>query len=249
MTSMGYADVAAQLRQQIADGTLAPGDQLPSTAQIVETYGVSTTTAARARDLLVRQGLVEARSGAGTYVRARPVHRRIARGYYHRAGATGSPFRATEADRGRRGDWIADTVTEDGVPVDIADRLHIDPDDRATRTSYVYRSDGVPVQLATSWEPYAVTGGTEVIWPEAGPHAGRGVVERMAVIGVTIDHVIEVDGARHATADEAEQLGIPVGSIVMTMERTYYAGELPVETADIVYPGESTQLVYEMPVG
>ncbi|GAA1618350.1 hypothetical protein GCM10009733_013340 [Nonomuraea maheshkhaliensis] len=44
--------------------------------------------------------------------------------------------------------------------------------------------------------------------------------------------------ARPATRDEAQQLGIGVGSIVTVIERSYFAGELAVEVADILVPAE-----------
>jgi len=36
---------------------------------------------------------------------------------------------------------------------------------------------------AESWESADLTAGTAIMFPEEGPHAERGVIERMAVIG------------------------------------------------------------------
>jgi hypothetical protein len=54
--------------------------------------------------------------------------------------------------------------------------------------------------LSVSWEPLELTSGTPVMLPEEGPHAGRGVVERMAVIGQQITSAEEVVSARPALA-------------------------------------------------
>ncbi len=86
------------------------------------------------------------------------------------------------------------------------------------------------------------------MFPEEGPHAGRGVVERMAVIGHHITHAEETVSARPALAAEAERLRIRPGAIVLTITRTYHTSEQPVETADIVLPVERYALVYEIPV-
>ena len=97
-----YLRVAGDLRKKIVDGSLPPHTRLPSQARIREEYGVSDTVALEARKVLMAEGLVEGRSGSGTYVRERPVPRRIARsGYRPDGGAT--PFRQEQADaRGAR---------------------------------------------------------------------------------------------------------------------------------------------------
>ena len=91
-----YLRVAGDLRKKIVDGSLPPHTRLPSQARIREEYGVSDTVALEARKVLMAEGLVEGRSGSGTYVRERPVPRRVARsGYRPDTGAT--PFRQEQA--------------------------------------------------------------------------------------------------------------------------------------------------------
>jgi DNA-binding transcriptional MocR family regulator len=63
MTSM-----AADLRQRIIAGNLNPGDRMPSVRELARTRGVSAFTAARVYDLLVAEGIVDARRGAGYFV-------------------------------------------------------------------------------------------------------------------------------------------------------------------------------------
>lgn len=114
---------------------------------------------------------------------------------------------------------------------------------------YTNCAGGQPVILSDSWEPAELTTATPVMFPEEGPHAGRGVVERMAVIGQRITRADETISARPALASEAERLKIRPGSIVLTIARTYRTDERPVETADIVMPVDRYELVYEVPVG
>jgi hypothetical protein len=130
----------------------------------------------------------------------------------------------------------------------IAVRLGAEPGDPAMRTSYTFLGDGKPVMLSVSWEPAALTSGTAIMLPEEGPHAGQGVVERMAVIGQRITHAEETVAARPALASEAERLGIRPGGIVLTITRTYRTGQAAVETADIVLPAERYAVTYEIPV-
>lgn len=130
----------------------------------------------------------------------------------------------------------------------IAGRLGAEPGDLAMRTVYTFLGDGRPVMLSVGWEPTALTSGTAIMFPEEGPHAGKGVVERMAVIGQRITHAEEAVAARPALASEAERLGIRPGGTVLTIARTYRTAERPVETADMVIPVERYSLVYEVPV-
>jgi DNA-binding GntR family transcriptional regulator len=131
----------------------------------------------------------------------------------------------------------------------IAQRLGSEPGEPAMRTRYAFTADGEPVMLSVSWEPLALTSGTPVMFPEEGPHAGRGVVERMAVIDQRITSAEEVVSARPALASEADRLNMRPGATVLTITRTYHTDERPVETADIVIPVERYALVYEIPVG
>lgn len=62
------ATIAANLRRRIAAGHWTPGDHLPSVRELARTTEVSTFTAARVYDVLVAEGLVDARRGAGYFV-------------------------------------------------------------------------------------------------------------------------------------------------------------------------------------
>ena len=66
-----YRQVAAVLRGRIESGELAPGRRLPSIADLVQTYGIARTTAAKALRVLINDGLAEVSPGMGTYVKPR----------------------------------------------------------------------------------------------------------------------------------------------------------------------------------
>jgi GntR family transcriptional regulator / MocR family aminotransferase len=57
-----------QLRAAILEGRLQPGLRLPSTRALADACGVSRNTAMAAYDLLLSEGYLAARQGAGTYV-------------------------------------------------------------------------------------------------------------------------------------------------------------------------------------
>ncbi|WP_328536919.1 GntR family transcriptional regulator [Streptomyces sp. NBC_00344] len=241
-----YLRVASDLRQKITDGSLPPHTRLPSQARIREEYGVSDTVALEARKVLMAEGLVEGRSGSGTYVRERLVPRRIARSGYRLAeGAT--PFRQEQADESVRGTWESSSE-QDAADTDVALRLSVPQGARVMRTRYIYRDAGEAMMLSTSWEPLEITGRTPVMLPEEGPVGGCGVVERMAAIDIVVDNVVEEVGARPGLAEELLALGGVPGHVVVVISRTYYASGRAVETADIVVPADRYRIAYHLPV-
>ncbi|MFF0437541.1 GntR family transcriptional regulator [Streptomyces sp. NPDC004327] len=241
-----YLRVASDLREKIANGSLPPHTRLPSQARIREEYGVSDTVALEARKVLMAEGLVEGRSGSGTYVRERPVPRRIARSGYRPASGA-STFRQEQGAEGARGTWESGSEQEDAGP-EVAARLGIEAGERVMRTRYVYREGGEPMMISTSWEPLAVTGRTPVMLPEEGPLGGCGVVERMAAIDVVVDNVVEEVTARPGLAEELLTLGGVPGHVVMVIERTFYASGRAVEAADVVIPADRYKIAYHLPV-
>jgi GntR family transcriptional regulator / MocR family aminotransferase len=58
----------AQLRAAILDGRLPPGQRLPSSRALAQTYGISRNTAVAAYDLLLSEGYLQARRASGVYV-------------------------------------------------------------------------------------------------------------------------------------------------------------------------------------
>ncbi|MFG2328788.1 GntR family transcriptional regulator [Streptomyces sp. NPDC048604] len=241
-----YLRVASDLRAKIANGSLPPHARLPSQARIREEYGVSDTVALEARKVLMAEGLVEGRSGSGTYVRERPVPRRIFRTGNRPPGGA-SPFRQEQAEEGARGTWESGSEQEPASAA-VAARLGVEPGERVMRTRYVYRDAGEAMMLSTSWEPLCVTGRTPVMLPEEGPLGGCGVVERMAAIDVVVDNVVEEVGARPGLAEELLTLGGVPGHVVLVLERTFYASGRAVETADVVVPADRYRVAYHLPV-
>jgi DNA-binding GntR family transcriptional regulator len=63
-----YLRVAAELREKIINGELLPGEQVPSLDRLAETYSISRTTARRAVQVLMTEGLVESRPRWGVFV-------------------------------------------------------------------------------------------------------------------------------------------------------------------------------------
>lgn len=242
-----YLRIAAELRRQILSGELPEGAKIPSEAKLRQDYGASITTAKQVVNLLKAERLVEGRFGSGVYVRAvkRVTRRSFARNARTAGDSSTSPFARDAQAAGYEGSWESNSEPM-SADAEIAKRLGIAAGDPVMRTSYRFLADGEPIQLSTSWEPLAITGGTSVELPEDG--AATGVVARMDLIGIHVDEFVERVTGRSALPDELERLGLPPAATVLAVERTYLADGRAVETADIVFAGDRYRLEYRAPV-
>jgi DNA-binding GntR family transcriptional regulator len=63
-----YVRIAALIRRQINDGTIQPGQPVPSITHLVQEHGVARITASHALRVLEDEGLVRRVPGLGYYV-------------------------------------------------------------------------------------------------------------------------------------------------------------------------------------
>lgn len=240
-----YLRIADDLRGDILRGTLEPGAALPSIAELVALYETSTTTVRQALNVLRNEGLVYGQQGKGVFVRTdRPRHRRFLGDLYDtRPGR--SPMAAVIEEGGASPRW-EHRSTRSRATAAVADRLGIGAGDSVMETDYSFLADDEPVMLSTSFEPLAITGGTAIEYPDSGEKTG--VVSRFESIGIMIDHVTEDVSARAPRPYESDRLRVPDGVPVMSIERTYFAGEQAVETADIIVAADNYVLRYTIRV-
>jgi GntR family transcriptional regulator len=218
-----YLRVVEDLRRQITDGSLPPGAPIPSRHQITRKYGVGETAARHALRVLAQEGLIVGRVGSGHRVRDRPTLLPL---YRSRIQDHHSPFAADMQAQGRRATWEWQCDSAEAPP-DIAIRLRLARSAPVTRTRYVFRGDGKPVQLATAYEPAELGDG-----PAALSDSHK------------VTEVIETVYSRVPQPAESDVLDLPAGVHVLHIERTHWVGERPIETSDIVIPCDQFRLVY-----
>jgi GntR family transcriptional regulator len=243
-----YQRIADDLRRKIDDGTLAVGARIPSRTELKRTYSASDQTVDRAVRVLKAAGYAMGQFGRGVFVSDRAPIGTLVRA----PGTTDSPLaarvrvrrEATEAAAQPHLLWEA-TSQVTVAPARIAERLGLRPEEAVMRTDYEFLADHRPLQLATSWEPLALTEGTEVAYPDRGPFARVGVPGRFAAIGIRVVRATEMVGSRPATTPEAETLGCSPGQSLTAVERTHYDDRhRPVETSDTVIRGDRWRLEY-----
>lgn len=196
-----YARIADHLRALVADS--AVGDRLPSDAELCEQFGVSRMTARQAVQVLVAEGIVVRRRGAGTFVAAAKVPRQL-----------GSPLSFTESMR-RRGMSASSVLLErtDVSPSDAQRRvLGLGRSDLVCRLERVRLADGVPMAIELAIIPCDLVeklaadvhqGSLHLAFEDAGHIPTRALAE------VT---------ARKATKRERELLGLSAGEGVLLCE-------------------------------
>jgi DNA-binding GntR family transcriptional regulator len=224
-----YLQVANYLRDQILRGELRPGHEVPSERQIAEEWGVSRPTATRALAALRVEGLVEARQGAGTFVRARPSVYRRARDRYARARATGRAYTP--------GEWSQITSAQVvAAPEEVAVALELEPGAPAICRHRVIHDQVGPVEASTSW--------FDADLAEVAPS----LLERSRIPMGTLAYVEQATGRRGATArdrhsarlatpEEAAELSLQEPAAVGVVRHTVFdADGKPVEFAEAVYP-------------
>lgn len=231
-----YLRVVEDIRRQINDGTLPPGAPIPSRAQLTRKYQVGETAARHALRVLAGEGLIIGRVGSGHYVKERPDLSSLHR---WRFLDHPTPFAADLQSQGRRVTWDWYSEPAEAGP-DLARRLRVDRTATLTKTRYVFRGDGRPLQLATAYEPLEFAPHTE--------EERRSLVARLDAHGIKITEVVESIHTRVPEPRESEVLDLSAGVHVLHVERTHWAGDRPVETSDIVIPGDRFRMVYSMPL-
>lgn len=242
-----YVQIAADYRDKILSGALPPGTKLPSESQLLAQYDVSRQVIKMALNVLRTEGLILGHQGKGNFVKdVRRIVRDSTRRYSRHQARSPSPFESDANQSGQTSTWEY-TSTKVRAPEAIAPRLNVEPDSELMQTDYRYFANGLPIQLSRSWEPLTLTADTPIELPEQSPTVG--VIARMDLIGHHITEVIERVHSRAARPDEAERLELPThGAYVLVIERTHYAGDQPVETCDITFPGDRYELTYRIPV-
>lgn len=87
-----YRQIAEQIRLQVEQGELLPGDRLPPIRELARDLGINRDTVGTAYETLAAEGVVDARVGRGTFVR----------GLRPRARATAAPIEPQLSDAAER---------------------------------------------------------------------------------------------------------------------------------------------------
>jgi len=243
--------IADQLRKEIVQGVLKPGDQLPSERELAVLHGAARNTAREAITILRNEGLVDAQHGRGVFVRERPTFLRLGAARYSRAlrRATGlSPFDAELLQQHRRGHSDCTSVKRVRPPEDVAERLGVPSKARTVveRENWYY-AEGAPVQVCWTYIPVGIAAGS-VLARNADLGTGS-IYARLEDQGYPLATVREEITARMPTPLEAQGLATSPGVPVIELLHTSYdPNGVAFEVTRFVMRADVMALDYKVPV-
>ena len=141
-----WKDIEQRLSHEISEGRYAPGDKLPTEAELSARFGVNRHTVRRALADLQESGLTHSRRGAGVFVAAKPVSYPLGRRVrfsenLERAGQTGAR--------------VIHRLETIRCSDDEAAALHLNPGAMVHVSEGVSLADGAPLCLSRSVFPAA----------------------------------------------------------------------------------------------
>src|ERR1017187_1440504 len=109
-----FVQVAERLADEIADGTLAEGERVPSTNELAAYYRINPATAAKGISMLTDDGLVEKRRGIGMFVAAGARQRLLAERHKQFAERFVEPLVAEASRLGINADELVALIRQSG---------------------------------------------------------------------------------------------------------------------------------------
>lgn len=200
-----YSQIAAPLEEAILSGRLEPGQLIEDEVSMAKRLKVSRPTTRRALADLVSRGLLTRKRGAGTRVTPMHVRRPLAltslnddlikAGFIPHTEVLSYTVRLADAD-----DALALDCAEGTEIVDVTRRRTLED-----------RPLAILHNLLLSQTAPTVT-----------QLSARGLYSCLEDRGIHPSSAQQNVGARAAEEDEAKLLGIPLGSAILTMERTAF---------------------------
>lgn len=242
-----FRQMADQLREEIASGSLRPGALLPSERMLMDRYGVARGTVRQALQVLKAEGLVEARHGKGVFVRTRPLVFRVASDRFsrERRRASKDAFAAEAEAHGLS--WRQELHYVGTTPATkvVAARLGVPVGETVfVRRRRMWAGD-MPMQLADSYFPYSMVKGSPITEEDTGP---GGTYARIEDLGHELARFREELTARMPSPEEASSLRLSPGIPVVALVRTAFDTEgVAVEVFDSVLSADKYAFAYEFP--
>jgi GntR family transcriptional regulator len=214
-----YARIVNTLQERITDGSYAPGDMLPSEAQLIAEFGASRPVVVRALGILQQDGWIASEHGRGRFVRRTQPSQA-------RQGAGRDVFRPETGT----GVGILDVQTLP-APARAASALSLDRDAMVVARRRLVTTSVGPVQLATLYVPAELAEGTDLT--RSKPLRTNVLSLLTSARGIEWEYATDRITARPATAEESSRLELgrrePVLSVLVTAFDTVGAPRVAVD--------------------
>jgi len=203
-----YRRIQHSIQKRIQAGQLKPGDVVESERELAKIHGVSLMTARHALAELAREGMVERRHGAGTFVAPPKIHFNKLMSYTEQMASRGLAARSRIVS--------AETVSNEP---EIAARLSLGTASPLIKVARVRQAGDEPFALETCYLP-----------ADEFPSFSTAALERGSLFSILereygtelayADEEIDATGADESTA---ELLSIPHGSPILRMRQLIFS--------------------------
>ncbi len=194
------------LRGQIASGWLQAGARLPSEPELASSYRVSRVTVRKALANLEREGLIDRRPGAGTFVTQASAQQPIS--------ADLADLMANIVVLGQTTKVRLLSFGYEAPPARVAEALGLKSGDKAQRSIRVRSVSAEPFSYLTTWVPEAI-----------GARYGKAdlastpLLTLLARSGVAVARAVQSISATRADPEVADALNLEVGSPLLAVRR------------------------------
>lgn len=252
--------IADDVRMRIERGDLAPGDSLPTLAEMCRQWSCSMNSARGAVALLKAQGLITAGRGRAPIVRIPPG--RVVRSSERHQAEKDLAVRP-EAERATVGEAetnLGISIQDqqfashyDTVPAgtELAELFGIPPADPLLRRHFEATDarTGHLLSSSVSSIPLALVSGNPALLDERNEPWPGGTQHQLSTVGIEIMCVVDQVTARMPTTVEVQMWGLPDGVPLLLCRRISIDAEnRTVEISDADYPADRTELRFVTPL-
>jgi GntR family phosphonate transport system transcriptional regulator len=222
-----WRDVRERLLAHVAEGQVAPGDRLPTEAELCAAFGVGRHSVRRAVASLAAEGVVEVVQGSGAYV-APPAH------LTYRIGPR-TRFRQNLLAEGRMPGMELLSLATIAAPAPVAAALALPAGAAVHALLELGLADGGPLLLSRGWHPAGLLPDLPAL-----RRAGASPSEAYASAGIADYHRRDTAiTGRRVTPEEARHLRIPEEAPVLLVTKTDVASDgRPIGHAVTIWPAE-----------
>ncbi|MEA5016331.1 MAG: GntR family transcriptional regulator [Candidatus Limiplasma sp.] len=219
-----YMRVYNVLKKQILEGGYPIGSLLPTESELERIFDVSRTTVRKAVEILCREGFLETRQGRGTEV------------LDYRTSQNLNVVTSTSETLERRGyrvvtrDMYIDRVKAQGR---LAQDMGVEEGVEVVRIQRIQTADDVPIAIMKNYLKASLVPGIE-------SHSNQ--FTRLYdflqdFYGVAIDAAQDRITAKNASFEEAQMLGVPVGTALVYLSRVCFQNGVPVDVDHVSLVG------------
>lgn len=202
-----YVQIAEHLEREIHAGHYHDTGKLPSEQALMQRFQVSRVTVRLALGHLMNEGLVVRKQGKGTFVAGHVVKHNLKdlQGFYDVLVAQGLVPETRLL-----------TFESSHPPPEVADAMEVGQG-RLILLRRLYRLDGAPIGLATTWLPLAAG---KVAWRDAETHFTYHILQDLLNLPITRAR-IEIHG-RRAGKELGGLLEVDADAPLLVLERVSY---------------------------